>query len=391
MSLTILKEDEFTSFIEKCKEHSFMQTVSMSNLLKKRGFETKYLGWKSNKEITVAAIAFMKHLTGGVRIEINSGPSYTNESDLKSFYHELQLFAKKQGALELVVKPDDIYQTFEIDGKPIEPEKTELISTLTDLGYKFDGLQVGYPEGEPTWHYLKNLEGFDEKSLLKSFNKNSIRNIKTALDYNVIVRKINKGEIPEFKKIIEETGRRQGFEDKSLDYYTDLHDAFGDNADFLVAELDFEKSLDHINSKLTSLNPKSKQYEQQAQKLNKQKQIISELKQKINTEKILLACALILYTQDQATYLFGGSYTEFQKFSAAFLIQYHAMNCTLRRNIMSYNFLGITGVFDGSDGVLRFKQNFNGYIVRKMGTFRYYPQPLKYKLIQGLKKLLRRS
>ena len=188
-----------------------------------------------------------------------------------------------------------------------------------------------------------------------------------------------------------ETGRRQGFEDKSLDYYTELYDAFGDNADFLVAELDFEKSLDHINSKLTSLNPKSKQYEQQAQKLNKQKQIISELKQKINTEKILLACALILYTQDQATYLFGGSYTEFQKFSAAFLIQYHAMNCTLRRNIMSYNFLGITGVFDGSDGVLRFKQNFNGYIVRKMGTFRYYPQPLKYKLIQGLKKLLRRS
>ena len=58
---------------------------------------------------------------------------------------------------------------------------------------------------------------------------------------------------------------------------------------------------------------------------------------------------------------------------------------------MSYNFLGITGVFDGSDGVLRFKQNFNGYIVRKMGTFRYYPQLLKYKLIQGLKKLLKRS
>ena len=98
MSFTILKEEEFTSFIEKCKEHSFMQTVSMSNLLRKRGFETKFLGWKSNNEITVAAIAFMKHLTGGVRIEINSGPSYTNESDLKSFYHELQLFAKKQGS-----------------------------------------------------------------------------------------------------------------------------------------------------------------------------------------------------------------------------------------------------------------------------------------------------
>ncbi|MGC4441566.1 peptidoglycan bridge formation glycyltransferase FemA/FemB family protein, partial [Streptococcus suis] len=50
----------------------------------------------------------------------------------------------------------------------------------------------------------------------------------------------------------------------------------------------------------------------------------------------------------------------------------------------------IQGIFDGSDGVLRFKQNFNGYIVRKMGTFRYYPKPMKYKMIKGFKRLLRR-
>lgn len=64
------------------------------------------------------------------------------------------------------------------------------------------------------------------------------------------------------------------------------------------------------------------------------------------------------------------------------------MTQAIKRGIGFYNFLGIMGIFDGSDGVLRFKQNFNGYIVRKMGTFRYYPQPLKYKAIQGVKKLL---
>ncbi|WP_366535480.1 peptidoglycan bridge formation glycyltransferase FemA/FemB family protein, partial [Streptococcus pneumoniae] len=53
-------------------------------------------------------------------------------------------------------------------------------------------------------------------------------------------------------------------------------------------------------------------------------------------------------------------------------------------------FLGIQGIFDGSDGVLRFKQNFNGYIVRKAGTFRYHPSPLKYKAIQLLKKIVGR-
>ena len=42
-------------------------------------------------------------------------------------------------------------------------------------------------------------------------------------------------------------------------------------------------------------------------------------------------------------------------------------------------------------GFCDLNKSFNGYIVRKMGTFRYYPQPLKYKAIQGVKKLLGRS
>lgn len=62
------------------------------------------------------------------------------------------------------------------------------------------------------------------------------------------------------------------------------------------------------------------------------------------------------------------------------------MSEAIKRGITTYNLLGITGEFDGSDGVLRFKQNYNGYIARKMGTFRYYPHPLKYKLIHNLKK-----
>ena len=39
----------------------------------------------------------------------------------------------------------------------------QLISQLTDLGYSFDGLQTGYPGGEPDWHYVKDLSGIEEK------------------------------------------------------------------------------------------------------------------------------------------------------------------------------------------------------------------------------------
>ncbi|MBF0845195.1 peptidoglycan bridge formation glycyltransferase FemA/FemB family protein, partial [Streptococcus danieliae] len=58
--------------------------------------------------------------------------------------------------------------------------------------------------------------------------------------------------------------------------------------------------------------------------------------------------------------------------------------------IRHYNLLGIMGEFDGSDGVLRFKQNFNGSISQKVGTFTYFPSPLKAKLLQGLKKIIGR-
>lgn len=391
MTFKRLSQKEFVNHSASCAQRSFMQTVEMEMLLAKRGFTCQYVGHTNeHDEVTVSAVLYSMPMTGGLHMEINCGPVSTNPHDLQAFYRELKTYAKENGALELIVKPYETYQTFDSNGQPTSPEKTELIKDLTDLGYEFDGLQTGYPGGEPVWHYLKTIKGDDSKSLLKSFNKNCSRNITTALNYDISIRNITREEIPQFKQIIEETGKRQGFEDKSLSYYYDLYDSFGPNAEFVVAEINSTAALAHLDQKISLLNPSAKQYEQQLQKLEKQKNIVQETLASKESETVPLACALIIYTPSEVTYLFGGSYTKYQKFSAAFLIQYHAMKRALQKGITLYNFLGITGIFDGSDGVLRFKQNFNGYIVRKMGTFRYYPQPLKFKVLNMIKKMLRR-
>ena len=365
-----------------------MQSIEMADLLEKRGYQVTYLGLKEADELQVAGVLYSTPVAGGLHMEINSGPFYQEETLLEPFYVALKDYAKKNGAIELVIKPYDNYQTFDSDGNPISEEQSHFLDTLKNLGYQHDGFQTGYPGGEPVWHYLKTIKGDDTKSLLKSFNKNCSRNITTALNYDISIRNITREEIPQFKQIIEETGKRQGFEDKSLSYYYDLYDSFGPNAEFLVAEINSTAALAHLDQKISLLNPSAKQYEQQLQKLEKQKNIVQETLAGKESENVPLACALIIYTPSEVTYLFGGSYTKYQKFSAAFLIQYHAMKRSLQKGITLYNFLGIQGIFDGSDGVLRFKQNFNGYIVRKMGTFRYYPHPLKYKLIHNLKKIL---
>ena len=391
MTLTTISKEEFTSFANTVSHRSFIQSVEMADLLEKRGNTVQFIAWKQNDQVQVAAILYSLSMTGGLHMEINSGPLYQEKTLLEPFYAALKGYAKKKGAIELVIKPYDHYQTFDSDGNPISEEQSHFLDTLKNLGYQHDGFQTGYPGGEPVWHYLKTIKEADSKSLLKSFNKNCSRNITTALNYDISIRNITREEIPQFKQIIEETGKRQGFEDKSLSYYYDLYDSFGPNAEFVVAEINSTAALAHLDQKISLLNPSAKQYEQQLQKLEKQKNIVRETLAGKESETVPLACALIIYTPSEVTYLFGGSYTKYQKFSAAFLIQYHAMKRALQKGITLYNFLGIQGIFDGSDGVLRFKQNFNGYIVRKMGTFRYYPHPLKYKMISLIKKLLGRS
>ena len=388
MALTTLTKEEFQTYSGQVSSRSFMQSVQMGNLLEKRGARIVYLALKQEGEIQVAALVYSLPMLGGLHMEINSGPIYTQQDALPVFYEGLKEYAKQNGALELLVKPYETYQTFDSEGDPIDAEKKSIIQDLTNLGYQFDGLTRGYPNGEVSWHYIKDLQDYDAVSLLKSFNKNSIRNIQSAFDFNILIRNAEREEIPTFKKIIEETGKRQGFEDKNLDYYFKLYDMFGDKADFLIAEVNPQQSIDALNVKMASLDKKSKRFDQQYQALQKKKDFLTSLDSE--SDNVALACALIIYTNTEATYLFGGSYAEYQKFSAPFLLQYHAMKQTMQRNIHQYNFLGIQGIFDGSDGVLRFKQNFNGYIVRKAGTFRYHPSPLKYKAIQLVKKIVGR-
>ena len=276
MTFNIISREEFYQHSLTTSNHSFLQSIEMADLLQKRGATIQYIGWKEQGTLAISAILYSLPMTGGLHYEINSGPIVTDARYLPDFYEALQDYVKENGGIEFILKPYDHYQVFDSNGNPTEEEQKQLLHSLLDLGYQFDGLQVGYPGGEPVWHYLKDLTDYDAKSLLKSFNKNCSRNITTALNYDISIRNISRDEIPQFKKIIEETGKRQGFEDKSLDYYYDLYDTFKDNAEFLIAEINTTDALAYLDQKISLLNPSSKQYEQQLQKLEKQKTIVRE-------------------------------------------------------------------------------------------------------------------
>ena len=410
MTLKILSREDYEILNTRFKERSFMQTVEMADLLEKRGFDITFLGLETDGAIQVAGVLYSMPMTGGLHMEINSGPASTSTAYLSEFYKELKAYAKENGAFELIVKPYDTYQSFDNHGNPNDDEKPELISCLTDLGYSYDGLQTGYPGGEPDWHYVKDLSGLTPETLRKSFSKKGRPLVNKTNSFGIKVRKLTRDELHIFKEITASTSERREYTDKPLDYYEAFYDSFGDKCEFVIATINFQDYLknmqaghDKIAADLAVLNQKIAEGVNSA-KVNKQKAQLDkqistfdvrlkeakELIKKHGSEDVVLAGSLFVYTPQEAVYLFSGSYTEFNKFYAPVALQEHVMMEALKRGINFYTFLGIQGIFDGSDGVLRFKQNFNGYIVRKMGTFRYYPRPMLHKIIAIAKKILRR-
>ena len=411
MTLTTISKEEFTSFANTVSHRSFIQSAEMADLLEKRGNTVQFIAWKQENQVQVAAILYSLPMTGGLHMEINSGPLYQEEAMLEPFYAALKNYAKENGAIELVIKPYDTYQTFDSDGNPTSEEQTHFMDTLKNLGYQHDGLTTGYPGGEGDWHYVKDMEGITEKNLLKSFSKKGKPLVKKAKSFGIELKRLNRDELQLFKDITSSTSDRRDYQDKTLDYYQTFYDSFGDKADFMIATLNFhhyytnlEKDQGKLAQKIEKLqkdlevNPNSEKKQNQLREFSSQfdtfevrKKDAKEYIEKYGDQDVNLASSLFVYMPQESTYLFSGSYTEFNKFYAPAVLQEYMMLETIKRGITRYNFLGIQGIFDGSDGVLRFKQNFNGYIVRKMGTFRYYPRPLKYKMISLIKKLLGRS
>ncbi len=218
MTLKQLTPEEYVDFLQHQKDYSFLQTDEMANLLRKKGMTVRPMGLVTDNQVKVAGLLYSMPMTGGLHMEINSGPVIADETYLTDFYKEIQNFAKKNGALQLIIKPYQTYQTFDGQGQPMTPEKKELIEQLTQLGFQFDGLQTGYPGGEPDWHFVKDLSNLTQDSLISSFSKKGKPLVKKTNSFGIKIQALERHELERFSKITSATSNRREYQDKSLDY-----------------------------------------------------------------------------------------------------------------------------------------------------------------------------
>lgn len=343
--------EEFEQFALD-ESRSFLQTKAMAEVLENRGFTIHCFAVKSDNEIKSVALVNSISVFGGQRYELNFGPVFKRncyDEVLNTFFMKsIQNYVKDNQGLVLEIYPNRDYKTLNVVGEILTgPHQSEL-DYYIDLGFNYAGERQGYEylTSAVQWQYIKPIGGFlSEEEVFATYNSNAKRAIKKARKNELEVRKLQFEELHHVEHLITETADRQHFGKKDLSYYELLYNSFGEAIEFWG----------------------------------------------VFKDEALGAVGIFIQSHTEYTFLSGGSNVHLTKLGASFLLQHTAILSALERKCSLYNFYGVSGQFDGEDRVLQFKKNFNGYVLSKVGKFTYLPQPVKFRALQFLKKVLHRA
>lgn len=403
-----LTEKEFTDFVETRPEKNFFQTVMMKNRIAKNDLETYLVGVKENGSVIGASFIAETghHFMGKKTYEAYKGfiLDYHNHQLLKFMTEEVKKFLKNKNGLRLIIDPYIVNVSRDMDANEIDGvDNRDVRKYLEELGYRYneDGEQV-------KWCYCLDISGKSSEELFNEMRPSTRNNInKTISKFKLNIRTLERNQLAEFKKITSDTCERRDFMDKTLEYYQDMYDFFGDDVTFKICELNCDtyiKSLEEENEILKRrVEELSDSSSNKKKKETMRKDIENNLKKIDDTKNlkekkgniIPLSAAMFVLYGDEIVYLFSGSYEELMKLCGQYRLQWEIIKYAADHGYKRYNFYGIQDVFNpqGKDyGVYEFKKGFGGYVEELLGSF-ILPLSFEatiYDLLRKLKRIVKK-
>lgn len=219
-------------------------------------------------------------------------------------------------------------------------ESNESDIKLTDSGYI-----KAFEEMQPERTLLIDLSK-SENDVLGEMKQKGRYNIKIAEKHRV---KVSTGEVKDFYQLYQTMAKRQKITFRKESYFQKLVDILGE------------------------------------------KDYVQVFKAESEDDKIL-ASAIVVFYQDVATYLFGGSSNENRQLMAPYKLQFEAMCEAKKRGCRYYDMFGIAPNDDPKHpwaGVTRFKRQFGGQEFTALGSWDRVFSPTKYFLFKLAEKIRR--
>ncbi|WP_273728009.1 aminoacyltransferase [Leuconostoc mesenteroides] len=412
---TELTKEEYTEFEKQSSVGTFLQSGEQAELLQKRGYKIWLLGIKADDKVVAAALVMREKVHMGYIFSIDRGPllDFENHELLAFFMSNFVKFSRENKGLYIEVRPNVTLKMTNNHGDLLGEENTVFIEEMKKLGFTHLPFVDGFTTaGSPEWEYIKDLsELTDEKSVRASYNKKAQYYLKKNAQFGIRLRQLTRDDLPDFKELTQKTADRLHYKDKNLNFYQTVYDVYGDDATFVFAELNFHnyikeenEKISELDAKLAKINQKIEKYptndkfkrqyaEFDDQKNQHSKRILKAEQQKEAAGKstVVVAGALFIQQPQEMNYLYSGTYEEYMDYYGPYQIQDVMINKAVQAGLKRYNFYGIAGKFDGSDGVLGFKTTFEGQARQLVGNFMMPVNPFKYGVYRLLKKMMGRA
>lgn len=383
---TILNDKEFANFAIKSSQNNFFESLYMKELLLKEKREVYLVGVKDKEEKILCAtlLASSTKFLNKKTYEALKGYliDYNNKDLLKFFTEEIEKFIISKDGFRLIIDPYIPLIQRDSDANIVENgiDNRKVVDYLKELGFK--SLEHS---AQVKWTYCLDINKKSSEEIFKQLKPNTRNYINRTINkYKLEIEELSYEKLNIFKKITSDTCDRRDFADRSLKYYEDMYEIFGDEIKVLISKLNCDKYLSSLKSdkqllenKFNNLSDSHSHKKEKASiskeldNINNKLKEVEALKENIGNEIILSGAMFVLYG-DEIVYLFSGSYEKYMKYCGQYALQWEMIKYACDHNYKRYNFYGIKDVFNpqGKDyGVYAFKKGFNGYVEELLGAY----------------------
>lgn len=237
-----------------------------------------------------------------------------DEASLRELTQGLEALAKKHHAYALKLDPD------------IQSSDTEFLAIMEKLGYTRNAGGKNFEGIQPNYVFRLDIKNKTEDELLAAFHEKTRYNLRLSVRRGVEVRLCDKEMLPDFSRLMNETGARDGFIVRSEGYFASILDALGENARLYMAFFEDKP----------------------------------------------IAGTLAIHYGNKVWYLYGASANENRRQMPNYQLQWAMIRWALETNCDIYDFRGVSGDLTPENplyGLYLFKKGFGGDLVEFCGEF----------------------
>ena len=356
-----MKELSTAQYAKQAHPTSFMQTTAMAKLREQSG-QTVHFFEHQKQFVLISGTPF--HAS-----KYYNYYAWFSDQLSADFIKHLKTWCKNHAGLSLTITPNTPIALRDYHGKIIEKLPFDP-AALKSNGLKWQGPVVVAPGTYKQWQYVVNLDQ-PYAQLLQSTFKPKVRHaIATTEKTGIIIQELTPDNLDQFTATLASTADRRHFSARDAKYYQDMLAAFRGDAYGLIAYLDPQKTRKLLSAIIKNASKVQFGTEIGA-KAERQLGLIADLE-----EPTPIYAGFFVDTPRETVYLAGGGPDRFFPFSPVFAVLDRAMRRSASKHIPRFNLYGVDATFDHPTGLLKFKQQFRGFIEQLPGDYVTNLRPL---------------